>query len=326
MKKINIEKRRLIFSDLFSKTVENDPLTLVDAGARGSLDEPWASINQKSLKVIGFEPDEKECERLNSLSANRHYFPVALWSKEGELDINITQVPSCSSVYKPNFNLIKRYEKNNWEPRLIKNSVSFKSSTLDKILGGNNTYCDFLKIDTQGAEYEILKGAENCLNDNIFAVLVETWTAEVYKGQHLTGEILQLMSKNGFSLFDINIAAAWQRKTSDRIKHAGKRQIIGLDLLFLKTPPEESWFKNHTKLVKAVALSETYGFPDYALELIEKHQKSFGEYAELFDKITNCIIANPHSSPKEGMYRRLKRKINYLLGGSYKKDYPSLHY
>lgn len=325
MKKIKIEKRRLIFSDLFSKTVENDPVTLVDAGARGSLDEPWASINQKSLKVIGFEPDEKECEHLNSLSANRHYFPTALWSKEGELNINLTQVPSCSSVYEPNFDLIKKYEKSNWEPRLVKNSVSFKSSTLDKILGENNTYCDFLKIDTQGAEYEILKGAENRLNNNVFAVLAETWTTEVYKGQHLSGEIMQLMNDKGFSLFDVNIAAAWQRKNSNSIKHCGKRQIIGLDLLFLKTPSDKSWFKDYTKLIKAIAVSEIYGFPDYALELIETHKNNFKEHIELFDKITDCIITNPHKPAKYGIYKRLKRKMNHLLGSN-TKDYPSLHY
>ncbi|MBU6431043.1 MAG: FkbM family methyltransferase [Patescibacteria group bacterium] len=325
MRQTKIEKRRLIFSDLFSKTIENDPLTLVDAGARGSLDEPWASINQKSLKIVGFEPDEKECERLNSLSVNRHCFPVALWSKEGELRINSTQASCCSSAYEPNFSLIRKYEKNNWEPRLVINSTLFKSSTLDKILGENNTYCDFLKIDTQGAEYDILKGAENRLNDDIFAVLAETWTTEVYKGQHLTGEILQLMNDKNFSLFDINIAAAWQRKNSHIIKHRGKRQIIGLDLLFFKTSSEKSWFKDHTKLIKAVALSEVYGFPDYALELIETNKDNFKEHNELFDEIVSRIIKNPHKPTKDGIYKRLKRKMNHLLGSN-TKDYPSLHY
>jgi len=72
----------------------------VDVGARGDLTEPW-SDNEQDLFVYGFEADPVEHNRLNALYPNRHYYPVALSSKKGEISLNITEERSQSSIYPP---------------------------------------------------------------------------------------------------------------------------------------------------------------------------------------------------------------------------------
>jgi hypothetical protein len=111
-------KRRAIFSEAFTAAVADAPLVLVDVGARGAIQEPWASIDRRALHVIGFEPDVTECERLNaSAHPGERYLPVALWDRQGRLRLHVTEFPDCSSVHPPNHELIRRYRPEHWRPR-----------------------------------------------------------------------------------------------------------------------------------------------------------------------------------------------------------------
>ena len=99
--------QRLIFSDTFIQAVQLDPMTLVDVGARGAAQEPWASMDPRSIRVIGFEPDPEECERLRKTQpANHVYLPVGLWSGDSEQPFHLAQTPSCSSIHPPHWSLL----------------------------------------------------------------------------------------------------------------------------------------------------------------------------------------------------------------------------
>lgn len=322
-----LNTKRFIFSPTFGEAIKSEPIVLADAGARGELHEPWASLNDNVIYVIGFEPDENECNRLNSLqSRNRHYVANALWSFEGKVNLHLASEPSTSSVYPPNFELIQKYNEKHWKPRVTKQVITVNCTTLDNVLEDRNLDCDFLKIDTHGAEYEILQGANVSLRSNIFGVLIETWTSEVHRGQYLTGDILSMMAGMGFSLFDINVAAAWRRQTAATLKLFGKQQIIGLDLLFFKEPA--MWLSRtntnqKTKIIKAAAIAEVYGFPDYAIELLNAEIERSPDKTEILKSVRDTIIQN--SRTRLIFHQKLKRKL-YILLGIRVEDYPSLHY
>ena len=57
---------------------------------------------------------------------------------------------------------------------------------------------DFLSIDTQGSEYEILLGARDTLKSDVLAVCLEAEFHPLYKGQKLFGDLLTLLSEQGF--------------------------------------------------------------------------------------------------------------------------------
>jgi hypothetical protein len=69
---------------------------------------------------------------------------------------------------------------------------------------------DFIKIDVQGYELEVLKGAENRLNEVIGCEL-EVSFIEIYKRQPLFAEIDQFMRSRGFFLADLE-RFWWKRK------------------------------------------------------------------------------------------------------------------
>jgi FkbM family methyltransferase len=74
---------------------------------------------------------------------------------------------------------------------------------LDEILS-NTVFSkpDFIKIDTQGFELEILKGAMKTLQ-SAKAVLLEVSFLPIYKGAPLAAEVISFMEKNNFVVYDI---------------------------------------------------------------------------------------------------------------------------
>ena len=66
----------------------------------------------------------------------------------------------------------------------------------------NITEVDFIKIDTQGSELDILEGSLDFLSRTV-GIEVEMEFVEVYKGQPLFDEVNSFLTRNGFNLFDI---------------------------------------------------------------------------------------------------------------------------
>jgi hypothetical protein len=173
-------------------------------------------------------------------------------------------------VHPPNQAVLERYRACHGDPRDTEAVIQVPCVSIDEAISELSLTPDFLKIDTQGAEYEILQGARHTLESCLFGVITETWTTEVHAGQKLTGDILTLMHERGFSLFDLTVAAAWQRRSVDTRPVNGKGQVTGLDLLFLREPASfVATCASIARRVKAAAIAELYGFPDVALDLLE---------------------------------------------------------
>ena len=67
---------------------------------------------------------------------------------------------------------------------------------LDEIMQGKEF--NFLNIDVQGYELEVLRGAEICL-ENVYYIIVEVNKAELYQGCPMVEEIDDFLSGFGFS-------------------------------------------------------------------------------------------------------------------------------
>ena len=259
-------RQRALFSEALKAAAADDPLLLVDVGARGGPEEPWRSLSPEVLRVVGFEPDAEECERLNAAAApGRRFLPVALWDSERDVDVHVADVPTCSSVHPPNSELLEAYRPEHGAPRETRAVVSYPATTLDRVLAREQLKCDVLKIDTQGSEGEILRGAAEALEHDVLCAVVETWTVPVHLGQALTGDVLRLMDGAGLTLFDVSVAAAWRRPLPDGMDLNGKRQLTGLDLLFLRASRPAG---PETRLLKLAAIADVFGFPDLALQLL----------------------------------------------------------
>lgn len=270
-------------------------ITLADVGASGGIDTRWKIFGQ-NIRVIGFEPDEREFEKLIS---DKHvvWFKKALYSDDKTHQLNLTKWQTNTSFLKPNMEFIDKLytDKSNFE--IIK-TVSVQCERLDCIVEKGNITIDVLKLDTQGTELYILQGAENCLENNIFAVESEVEFVELYEGQPLFTDVDRFLRMKGYTIMDYgNITYLKGRQSLGRGGEKGF--MISADALYFKSVEfigDVLRKDDETKLVSIIMGCLAYGYPDYAIEICfeAKKQKLFSRH--YLDILMNRLSKTNHFS------------------------------
>lgn len=90
-------------------------------------------------------------------------------------------------------------------------------NTVDAMIGDLTSPADrvFLKIDTQGYEPMVLRGAERTLQQDILGIQLEMSLTPVYEGQQTICEIIDYTSDRGYSL--VSIAPAFRDPKTGQI-------------------------------------------------------------------------------------------------------------
>lgn len=83
---------------------------------------------------------------------------------------------------------------------LERSVLTLQTSTLDEVVG--ELVCDFIKIDVQGYELDVLAGGSRTLR-RAEAVLIEVSVIEVNAGAPLMHEVVRFMDEAGFIVADV---------------------------------------------------------------------------------------------------------------------------
>lgn len=145
-------------------------------------------------KVIGFEIDEAVCVKMNANARTGiNYYPNALGEFNEKRKLYVTQDPMCTSLYKPNDSLISLY--NNFDVADLKHETEVETISLDYFLGQHDIGpIDFIKIDVQGAELDIFKGAPGALKD-VLKIVCEVEFVPHYEDQPLFGDVCSFLNQ-----------------------------------------------------------------------------------------------------------------------------------
>jgi len=174
--------------------------------------------------IISFEPYLKAHSKL-LLNSKRDekwkiYEPIALGNKNSTNTINISKNSVSSSILK-----IKKEHIDNAPESEVVDQQSIQEKKLEDVFleFDLNDKMLFLKIDTQGYEFEVLKGAEKVLNQ-FQGILVEVSLIELYEGQKSWLEIVNFIQSHGFKLWSVD--RGFSNKTNG--------QTLQLDLCFFR--------------------------------------------------------------------------------------------
>jgi hypothetical protein len=260
---------------------------VIDVGAKGDISNLLKNIDSQYMNIIGFEPNKKEYEKLLKIDNKRIYFNIGLFNKKVNKTFFITRDPSASSFFKPSKkNYI--YEKKNWDFRKIKKKIKINCQKLDHFVKKISNV-DFLKIDTQGSEYEILQGSSKTLKKYSPIVLTETWSTEVYDKVKLFNEVISFMHNINYRVVDIDTAAAsWRFETSLNFTEYDTPIKNGFEILFIKNN-NELLEQKEDKILKTITLLDLFGYKSFAYYLLKSNKnisrESFAKVSKLITKL-----------------------------------------
>ena len=152
-------------------------------------------------RIVSFEPlSQAHCELLQSSAADPMWdaYPrCALGDHNGEVEINIAGNSESSSMLPMLEAHRSAAPESAYEGKEI---VPIK--TLDAVAERylKDARAPFLKIDTQGFEWQVLDGARDTL-PHIKGILVELSLVPLYEGQHLWLEVIDRLEAEGFTLW-----------------------------------------------------------------------------------------------------------------------------
>jgi FkbM family methyltransferase len=124
------------------------------------------------------------------------YNIVALSDKEGYADLYVEKtnpVATGASLYRENTDW---YSEGKYE------TITVPTKTLDSCNYFNGELIDFIKLDVQGAELDILNGGEKTIKNTEY-VLIEVSLVEYNQGAPLIDKIVDKMMEYGFYMLDI---------------------------------------------------------------------------------------------------------------------------
>jgi len=177
----------------FKKTYGDveDNSTVIDIGANIGIYSIFAAATSKNTIVYAYEPELNnfnlllENIKINNLEKNVFPFKLAVSARGGEKELYLNDSPDSHSLY---FKYPDRENK----------SVEIKCVSMKDIFEENNIkQCDILKLDCEGAEFEILYSTPDEYFKKIKIIRLEYHNQN---GQNNIQSLIHFLKRKGFKI------------------------------------------------------------------------------------------------------------------------------
>jgi FkbM family methyltransferase len=205
------------------KTIVHHGMTAIDVGAnKGDYTLLFAKLAGERGRVLAFEPDPENCAWLRRSVAANHYRTVeiheyALSEKQGTATFYPGRVSGWGSLV----------EGRN-PPALKRQPFSVPTRPLDDVLQeAGVSDVDVMKVDVEGGELLVLRGAQRCLEATTGLKVV--MDVDV-RGQAERAEIFDLLRSAGFRVFGVGMELVPVPFLDPDVRtiFASKQDVLGL--------------------------------------------------------------------------------------------------
>ena len=268
-----------------AKVFADDPIIILDIGARGGFNAEWEVFGDQ-CRIFCFEPDQEECARLNA-SAPSHvkYIPRAVSGKTGPAVLYEAKLGASTGLYQTNMDYFGRLL--NRDNAIVVAEHHVDVQTLDDVIPEFQIpQLDFIKLDVEGAEVDVLKGGIHSLNSSLLGILSEIRFQPEINGSPTFAALDVLLQNVGLRLYDLQFYHQSRRALPypglyDYRLPNGERffaytthgQIQDGDALYFRDFLVEANARTRDEVpprsvLKLCAFLEIYSFNDCAAELI----------------------------------------------------------
>jgi FkbM family methyltransferase len=183
------------------RVVRNEKPVIIDVGGNEGQTIEMMQRTFTAPRILSFEPSPRTFAGLNQ----RNFGPtvtlinMALGAKAGTLVFHEYERSDLSSALE-----ITSDKVNPFRDVQKLGSIEVPVGTVDATVSTERiAMIDLLKIDTQGFDLEVLRGAENSLSTGVVKhVLVELNFSSLYEGQASAAAIHAFLEERGFALVD----------------------------------------------------------------------------------------------------------------------------
>lgn len=300
-------------------------IIIADVGMRGGIQQQWTLLGDQA-RFIGFEPDETECRRINAASSPEKVlcYPLALDRiPRRRLIYRRAQNRAGDGLYKVKVWFSHRFgiatpdeiaEELPLPPRDAPETpadvLEIETTTLEHALRASNLpRPDFLKVDVEGAELDVLRGAESLLGpDGLIGIEAELRFMPANEAP-LFFEACEYLAKRGYMVFNISLhrmsrKVLPQPLAGDHRDQHGKPLLFGsttrgqidyADIVFFRDllsdnfVPKPGNREDLLRILTAASFFEIYNLPDCAAELLVFYRKQLAQIVDV-DKLLDQLV------------------------------------
>jgi len=190
------------FTSLLEKFLEKNKIVALDVGAQGGFnsDTFFPKKYDHFFEEILIEPIDSEAKKIKN---KKFVINKGLWSEKIKKKLYILDNRlGSSSMYEPNINSfdLHNIQEKKYDDYKVTRSIEIECDTLaNQLTDLNINNLDYLKIDTQGAEFEILKGLGNF---RPLLIKIEAHFFSMYKNVPSWHKLINLLYELNYVLID----------------------------------------------------------------------------------------------------------------------------
>ena len=240
------------------------PVTIVDVGAQNlsSEDHIYAPLQRSGIaKIIGFEPLAEAAEERRRGDPNVTMLNHFVGSgRPGTFHVG--RFDPTSSLFEPNMPFLSQFHS---LPQMCETVSSAPAVTIRLDDVPEISECDFLKLDVQGGELDVLDGAPRLLAA-VAVVHCEVEFSPVYKDQPLFSDVDAKLRAGGFELIDLmNSGYAGY---ADLVRPRAQSRLLWAEAVYFRSP-ESLAALGPAKLLRAAIIAHVnYGMYDLTARLL----------------------------------------------------------
>jgi len=260
------DKRRAVLTAALAPSRD---MRICDVGASRLSEPPYQGLLDDGLAhIYGFEPSAEQFARLEAAKSPREtYFPEAV-GLPGTRVLYLHPTPGFTSLYRLDARALRAIGKEKWISDEI-TPVALDPVTLDTL--ADLPQIDLLKMDLQGGELEVLRGAIAKLSQAV-AVVTEVRFHRIYEAEPMFGDLDQELRRQGFKLHKFLFAKSvmMPHEHEDAVVRSRlTSQLLDGDAVYIRDADLGAELSDDQLMFLALAADSLFDSPDLALHCVD---------------------------------------------------------